>query len=265
MWLKDLFGVDKPVIAMIHFGPLPGSPFYDQDLEKTLERAVADARALQRGGVDGALFSNEGDRPYSFKVGAETVASAASLVTKVSEELSIPYGVDILWDPFATFAVAKATNAKFVRTLLVGSIASDIGLININSAEVLKYAKYIKAEGIKRFAYLNPEFGTSLADRPIESVARTVDFMSIADALCVSGPVTGLPLRVEDLKLAKKGAPQLPVFINTGARKENISDFLPHADGVIVGTALKRDGVTWNPVEEVRVSEFMKTVKKLRK
>lgn len=264
MWLKDLFGVNKPVIAMIHFGPLLGSPFYDQELENTLERAVADAKALQRGGVDGVLFSNEGDRPYSFKVGAETVASATSLVTKVSEELSIPYGVDILWDPFATFAVGKATNANFVRTLLAGSIVSDIGLIDIKSSEVLKYVKFINAEDIKRFIYLNPEFGTSLGNRPIDSVAKTVAFMSIADVLCVSGPATGLPLRVEDLKSAKKGAPQLPVFINTGARKENISDFLPYADGVIVGTALKKDGITWNPVDEKRVLGFMKVVKKLR-
>jgi len=253
MWLKDVFGVDKSVIAMVHFNALPGAPFYKQNLQKTLERAVNDVKALQKGGVEGVLISNEGDRPYSLSVGPETVASMSYLVTKVSEELLIPFGVDILWDPYATFAVAKAT------------VSSDIGFIDVKCPEILRYVKRIEAEDIKRFVYLNPEFGTSLGNRPIEQVAKTTQFMDIADVLCISGPATGLPISIDDLKNAKKGAPDLPVFINTGARKTNIPDLLPHADGVIVGTSLKKDGLTWNPVEEKRVKEFMEVVEKVRK
>lgn len=265
MWLKDVFGVNKPVIAMIHFSALPGAPFYEQSLEKTLERAVNDAKALQKGGVNGVLISNEGDRPYALKVGPETVASMAYLVTKVSEELTVPFGVDVLWDPYATFAVAKATEATFARTLLVGAFSSDIGFINVKCAEILRYVKKIEAEDVKRFVYLNPEFGTSLGNRPINQVAKTVQFMDIADVLCISGPATGVQIDVEDLKNAKKGAPELPVFINTGAKKTNIPDLLPFADGVVVGTSLKKDGLTWNPVEEQRVVEFMEVVRKVRK
>jgi hypothetical protein len=264
MWLKDVFGASKPVIAMIHFSALPGAPFYSQSLQKTLERAVSDAKALQKGGVDGVLFSNEGDRPYSLNVGPETVASMASLVTKVSQELSVPFGVDVLWDPYATFAVAKATGATFARTLLIGAFSSDIGFIDVKCPEILRYVKKIGAEDVKRFVYLNPEFGSTLGNRTIEQAAKTVQFMDIAHVLCISGPATGLPITVEELKDAKKGAPELPVFINTGAKKTNIPELLPHAEGVVVGTSLKKDGLTWNPVEEKRVVEFMEVVEKHR-
>jgi len=264
MWIKEIFKVEKPVIGMVHLAPLPGSPHYNLNLDKILERALRDAEALVKGGVDGILISNEGDAPYLFQVGPETVASMTYLVTKITSEYSIPFGVDVLWDPYATIAVAKATGAKFFRTILVGVHASDLGLINTECAKVLRYKRAIDAAHIKTFVYLNPEFGTSLSQRPLELVAKAVAFMSIADALCISGPMTGMPTRVEDLKIVKKAVPHMPVIINTGANKFNIRELLLHADGVIVGTSLKKDGITWNPVDINRVKEFMEVVNTLR-
>jgi predicted TIM-barrel enzyme len=29
--LEELFSVEKPVIAMVHFPPLPGTPLYDEE------------------------------------------------------------------------------------------------------------------------------------------------------------------------------------------------------------------------------------------
>ena len=48
-----------------------------------------------------------------------------------------------------------------------------------------------------------------------------------------------------------------PVVLNTGATGGNIATFAPLIDGVIVGSDLKRDGDTWNPVERERVRRFL--------
>ena len=45
---------------------------------------------------------------------------------------------------------------------------------------------------------------------------------------------------------------------------ENAAELLAHADGAIVGTSLKENGVTDNPVSEEKVKELMDVVRKLR-
>lgn len=65
MWTQEIFGVKKPIIAMLHMLPLPGDPAYDAEggLEKVIRRAEHDLLALQNGGVDGILISNEFSLP----------------------------------------------------------------------------------------------------------------------------------------------------------------------------------------------------------
>ena len=74
-WTKELFGVEKPIIAMCHLLPLPGDPYYDEEdgMEKVIERAAKDVEALQKGGVDGIMFSNEYSLPYLTKIEAITI------------------------------------------------------------------------------------------------------------------------------------------------------------------------------------------------
>ncbi|HYL80512.1 MAG TPA: BtpA/SgcQ family protein, partial [Candidatus Acidoferrum sp.] len=57
----------------------------------------------------------------------------------------------------------------------------------------------------------------------------------------------------------------VPVLLNTGAGLENVAGFLSVADGVIVGSSLKVDGHTWNPVDPKRVKAFMAEVKRVRR
>jgi len=51
---------------------------------------------------------------------------------------------------------------------------------------------------------------------------------------------------------------EIPVLLNTGARAENIAEFLESADGCIVGSSLKVDGYTWNKVDPARAKAFVK-------
>lgn len=265
--LERIFGTIKPIIGMVHLAPLPASPFFNPAdyPEKIVHRALSDVRALQRGGIDGILFSNEGDRPYSFKVGPETVSSMAFVIGRVFDEIEVPFGVDVIWDPYATIGLAKAVGANFARTIVSGSFASDLGIIDVKGGEVLRYRKRLGAEDIPLFAYINPEFGVPLGGRDVATIAKGLSFLSVADVFCVSGPRTGTPPTVDDIRSVKEAVPDVPVFLNTGANKENITSFLEVVDGVIVGTSLKKGGITWNPVDEARVKEFMEVVRRARR
>jgi len=266
-FLNEIFKVEKPVIAMVHLRPLPGSPHYDpsNSVEDLVEAALKDARALESGGVDGILISNESDIPYLFKVGPETIASMTYIASRVMEEVSIPVGIDVLWgDARAALAIAKVIGSKFIRTLMSGVYASDLGLINTDGAEVMRYRKFIGADDIRIFIYINPEFASSLSPRPLSIIAKTLRWLKMADAYCVSGPMPGMPPDIEELKKMRKEVPDVPLIANTGMNKDNVAEYLKYVDGVIVGTSLKVGNVTLNPVDENKVKEFMKVVKSAR-
>jgi membrane complex biogenesis BtpA family protein len=262
----QMFGVDKPVIGMVHLLGLPGAPRYDSKtgIDGNLDWAMNDAKALENGGVDAVMFCNEFDVPYAKKVGPETVAAMTHLVSRVTEKISIPHGISVLFDFFATIAIAKATHADFTRVILTGAFAGDFGIMDTFGAELLRFRKSIDAESVKLFTNISGEFAAPLAPRPIEIVAKGAVFVGLGDALIVQGQMTGLETNVEDLMKVKSAVQDVPVLAGTGVRVDNVTKMLSHADGVIIGTSLKVAGNTWNRVDERRVKEFMDVVKKAR-
>ena len=120
----------KVMIAMAHIGALPGSPLYDVDggVGKLIEGVLKDIDALQTGGVDAIMFGNENDRPYVLKAPPEGIAAMTAVIQAVKPHLKIPFGVNYLWDPLASVAIAAATGASFVREIFTGLFASDMGL-----------------------------------------------------------------------------------------------------------------------------------------
>ena len=157
-----------------------------------------------------------------------------------------------------------ATGAQFVREVFTGAYASDMGLWSPSAGEALRYRRAIGADAVRVFFNINAEFAAPLGSRSLAEIARSVVFSSLPDVLCVSGSLTGVPVRIEDLQAVKEAVGTIPVFINTGARHDNIADLLPWADGVIVGSSLKVDGITWNPVDPGRVRAFMDIVRRVR-
>ena len=140
-WINELFGVEKPVIGMCHMQAMPGDPKFDatKGLDWVLEQARADMLALQEGGIDAIMFSNEFSLPYLTKVESVTVACMAALIGELKREINVPYGVNVLWDPQASIDVAMATGAQFVREIFTGVYASDFGLWNTNVGEVIRH------------------------------------------------------------------------------------------------------------------------------
>jgi uncharacterized protein len=257
--LLEVFGKHKPVIGMVHFPPLPGTPLYDEGggLDHIRASVEADLEALQDGGIDAVMFGNEGDRPYLTSAGLETVAIMTSVIASLTSHLRVPFGVDVLWDPKAAIAVAMATGARFVREVFTGLFAGDLGLWTTACGEALRYRRSIGAEHVRLLYTINAEFASPVDARDIGSVARSVVFSSIPDGICVSGPMTGESGGVEQLRIVKVASGTVPVFANTGVTADSVASILEVCDGAIVGTYFKRDGVTWNPVDVQRVEKLM--------
>jgi membrane complex biogenesis BtpA family protein len=265
-WLTDVFGGEKAVIGMVHLPALPGSPLYDDDGGMALvrDRTLADLEALQAAGFDAVMFCNENDRPYVFEVGPETVAAMAAVVGGLRDAITVPFGIDLLWDPRAALAVAKATGAAFVREILTGAYTSEFGLWNTNPGETLRYRRAIGADDVRLLTNISAEFAAPLAPRPIDVVARGVALISLADALCVSGAMTGSSVDAGQLRAVREALPDTVVFANTGVNEATVEEILSVADGAVVGTSLKVDGITWNPVDAARARRFMERVNEVR-
>lgn len=264
--LETLFGRSKPVIAMMHLPPLPGRPLYDRagGIAAIVESLKRDLAILQEGGVDGLLFCNEGDRPYPLVTDRAPIAAMAAAIGELRPEISLPYGVDLLWDGMAAIAVAQAVQASFVREVFTGVYDSDMGLWQPDAAAALDERERIGAGNIRLFFNIAPEFARPVSPRPIGALAKSVVTSSLADALLISGPMAGAEADLTHIEEAREAVPTTPVLANTGVRIETVARTLAIADGVIVGTGLKHDGYTWNPVDPDRVRRFMANAREAR-
>jgi membrane complex biogenesis BtpA family protein len=263
---QDLLAQTKPIIAMAHLGPLPGAPGYDAGggIEALTEAVLADVEKLQAGGVDAVMFGNEGDRPYVLQATPESLAAMAAIVAAVKPILKVPFGVNYLWDPVATVALAVATGAAFAREIFTGVYASDMGLWQPDCAGALRLRASLGRPDLKLLFNINAEFAASLDTRPIELRAQSAVFSSEADVICVSGPLTGQPVDGSELAKVKAAVGDCPVFANTGVNLDNVAGILAVADGCVIGTHFKVGGDTWQPVDQGRVERFMARVRELR-
>ena len=264
---KRVFGNIKPVIAMVHLNALPGSPLYDAraGVDGILAGDRKDLKALQDAGVDAIMFGNENDRPYELSVDMASTATMAFVVGALRPEIKIPFGVNVLWDPMSTMALAAATGAAFVREIFTGTYASDMGPWNPNAGAALRYRDRLHRGDVAVLYNVCAEFAYSLDQRSLADRARSAVFSSIPDAILVSGAITGEAAAMTDLESVKKVLPDTPVLANTGVKHATVADVLKVADGVIVGSSLKVDGNTWNAVDPERAREFMSLVKGTRK
>jgi len=266
--LDEIFKETKPIIGMVHLPPLPGSPSYkNQLIDQILEAAVQEAKALEDGGVDGLIVENLGDAPYlKSNVGLETVSAMTLVMNNVVEAVDIPVGVNILRnDVKAALAVAYVTGGRFIRAnVFTDTVLTDQGIIEPSAPELLRYRRFLGAERVKVFADVHVKHGVLLSLKPIEQSAMDAAYRGLADALIVTGARTGVKPDLEDLKRVKEAVPHTPVLVGSGASKENVAKLLEYADGAIVGTHFKKDGITVNRVDEGRVKSFMERVKELR-
>jgi uncharacterized protein len=263
-WLSELTGKSKSIIGMVHLPALPGTPLYDVagGMDAIRDWAKRDLETLQAGGIHAVMFCNENDRPYRLDSDFASVAALTDTVASLRSELSVPFGVNVLWDPIATIAVAAATGAAFCREIFAGAFAGDMGIWERTAGDAWRYRRQIGAEHVRLLFNINAEFAAPIAPRPIGDVARSIVFSSSPDAVCVSGGITSQSVESSTLAdvhsaIAETG---VPILVNTGFKVTNARDLLRFADGAVVGSSLKVDGITWNRVDGARVRALMDEV-----
>ena len=272
LWTTKLFGVEKPIIAMLHLDPLPGDPRwrYGDTMESVVQHALTDLKALQDGGVDGILISNEFSLPYQRHMNFVTPAAMAYVVGRLREHIRVPFGVDCISDGEATIELAAAVGAAFVRGTFCGVYVGDGGFYNNDFSALLRRKAALHLDNLKMLYFINPESDRNLDTRPLADIAKSTIFKAHPDGLCISANAAGQDVDDSLIESVKQANPEVVVLCNTGCRPDTIARKLRCGDAAVVGTYFKEGGKLENQrlenlrVDVNRVREFMDVVQEFR-
>lgn len=257
----------KPIIGVIHVGALPGTPRAARSVAELVGSARSEARIYKEAGVDGVIIENMHDVPYlRSEVGPEIVAAMTAIGTEVKGACDLPVGIQILAGAnIEALAVAHAAGLDFIRAEgYAYAHVADEGLIQSSAAKLLRYRKTIGAEQVQVWADIKKKHAAHAitADVTLGETAETVEFMG-ADCVIVTGSATGKAPSIADVREAKAHC-RLPVFLGSGITESNIADFYHEADGFIIGSAFKLDGLWSNTIDPARVANLLKAVPRLK-
>lgn len=258
MQFQTLFPHQKPLIGMVHLLPLPETPAYNNNIEAIIDFALADADALVEAGVDAFIIENFGDEPYL--IGEPTplqFAVMTHITSQIRSRYDIPLGINVQFNAWkAEIAIAHACQAQFIRVeVFVDTVISAQGTVHPCSAQLTRYRKTLGAGGVQIFADIQTKYTQNMLPQSLAQSA--IDAVNAgADALIVTGGATGeeTPLNaVQDVKEIV----DLPILVGSGTNHNNIREVFDIADGAIVGSSLKQDGIVTNPVSTERTKQLV--------
>lgn len=265
-------------VGVVHVPAMPGDPRYkNHDLHQSLQngfmaayaKALHDAEILVRGGVNGIIIENFGSAPFAKGMeGSRVPPHHVALLTRIAStcvERYAPHGITIginclRNDVISALGIAAACGLGsserpgFVRVNVhTGAYVTDQGLIEGEAATSLRYRQSIHADHIAILADVHVKHAKPLA--PMDATTATHDCLDrgLADGVIVTGAATGAPVSPALLEEVRMAAGKRPVWIGSGLSPENAPRLAPLADGAIVGTWLKHDGLVHNPVDVERV------------
>ncbi len=245
------------LIGVVHLLPLPGSPGYESR-ELVRERADRDASAYVRAGFDGIVVENFGDTPFAERVEPVVIAEMAIVVRALRlEHPELAIGVNVLRnDAQAALTIATSAEADFIRVNVhSGALLTDQGWIQGDAYQTLRLRRRLESN-VQIFA----DVGVKHAVRPtgfdIRESARETAYRGLADALIVTGTATGNAADSEELEAVTNAVPDRRVLVGSGVNLENVPYFASRSAGVIVGTSVKVEGVTTQPVCPDRAEAF---------
>jgi len=242
--------------GVVHLLPLPGSPRAIA-LEHVHARALADARVLAEGGVDGIIVENFGDAPFARDaVDPYTIAAMTTLALDIRRACpTVQLGINVLRnDARAALSIAAAVGADLIRVNVhTGAMVTDQGLIQGDARATLLERKRL-GQSVKIAADVLVKHATPLGSPDLVSVARDTAYRGLADVLIVTGSGTGQPHDPERVATVKHAVPDRPVWVGSGLNPESAENLL--ADGAIVGTWLHGDSDLNAPLDAARVAQM---------
>lgn len=267
--VEELFGVPKAVVGMVHVQALPGSPYAHLPVDRIVECAVDEARALAEAGFDAILIENMHDRPYLRQaVGPEVVAGMAAVLDAIRQAVSLPLGVQVLAGAnHEAMAVAFSGAATFVRAenFAFAHVADEGLMAEADAGPLLRYRRALGADHVRIFADVKKKHASHAvtADVRIEEAAKAAAFFG-ADGLIVTGVATGRPVPPEDVREVA-AAVELPICLGSGVTAANLFEYWDEADVFIVGSFLKEEGMWHRALDPSRIAAIMRAVRELRR
>jgi hypothetical protein len=262
--LHQIFKTPNPIIGVVHLLPLPTSPRWGGSLKAVIDRAEQEVTALASGGVDGIIVENFFDAPFTKNQVDPAVVSAMTLIVqRLMNLVTLPMGINVLRnDAQSALAIATCVRAHFIRVnVLTGVMATDQGLIEGQAYHLLRYRRELGSD-VKILADVLVKHARPLGSPNLTTAVQETIERGLADGVILSGWARGSPPTLEDLELASAAANGTPVFIGSGANWENISTLMQAADGVIVSSSLKRRGRIEQPIDPIRVSQFVEAARR---
>jgi membrane complex biogenesis BtpA family protein len=262
--LHQIFKTPNPIIGVVHLLPLPTSPRWGGSLKAVINRAEQEVTALASGGVDGVIVENFFDAPFTKNQVDPAVVSAMTLIVqRLMNLVTLPVGINVLRnDAQSALAIATCVHAQFIRVnVLTGIMATDQGLIEGQAHQLLRYRRELGSD-VKIFADVLVKHARPLGSPNLTTAVQETIERGLADGVILSGWATGSPPSLEDLELASAAANGTPVFIGSGANWENIPTLMQAANGVIVSSSLKRRGKIEQPIDPIRVSQFVEALRR---
>jgi membrane complex biogenesis BtpA family protein len=264
--LATLFKQPKPVIGCIHLKALPGAPHYAGKMGPIYEQALAECAVYQEQGVDGLIIENFGDTPFfPDNVPPETIAAMTAIAREIVRQSKIPVGINVLRnDAKAALAIATVIEAQFIRVNVhMHAVVSDQGIITGKAFETLRLKKLLQSS-VQIWADVKVKHATSLSEISLAQECEELIERGLVDALIVSGAGTGKSTDLKDLQTAK-AASRLPIIVGSGMQPDNIADIYPLADGFIIGTYFKKEGISTHPLDVKRIATLMETIAQYRR
>lgn len=265
MDLNQIFPTKNPIIGVVHLLPLPTSARWGGSLKAVIERAEQEATALAAGGIDGIIVENFFDAPFTKdQVNPAVISSMTLIVDRLMNLVVVPVGINLLRnDAKGALAIASCVNAHFIRVnVLNGIMATDQGLIEGNAHELLRFRRELGSD-IAIFADVLVKHARPLGTPNLTTAVQDTIERSLADAVILSGWATGSPPTLEDLELATAAAKGTPVLIGSGANWDNIGQLMQAADGAIVASSLKRQGIINETIDPIRVAQFIEAAREV--
>ena len=261
----DIFGREKALIGMIHVQALPGTPGNELPVAEIARLAADEAAFLTEAGFDAIIIENMHDVPYLRReVGPEIVAAMTAVGLAVRKAAGdLPLGVQILAGANkAALAVAQAIGAQFIRAegFVFASVADEGLLEEADAGPLLRYRRAIGAEDVRILVDVKKKHSSHAitADVDLAATARAAEFFG-ADGIIVTGAATGEPTAAEDVRQVGKEA-GVPVLVGSGVTPDSVRSLREHADGLIVGSWYKQDGLWSNPPDADRLRSLVAAV-----
>jgi membrane complex biogenesis BtpA family protein len=252
----------RALFGMVHLRPLPGAPLFEGSMDSVIDAALADAAAISAGGCDGIVVENFGDRPFAKeRVGPETVAAMARIVTLIAGVSKLPIGVNVLRnDAASALGIAAATGATFIRVNVhTGAMLTDQGVIEGRAAETLRLRAALATQVLIFADHLVKHAVPLGRVEPVQS-ARDLRMRGLADGLIVSGAETGAAPPAEKLDLLRHALADVPLLLGSGLSEQNAGSYA-EADGAFFGTAIKGGADVGEPVDREAVERLVAAFK----